>query len=76
MKFKRQTRVYLIPTLDELTDEEYNSMYWSAADEERSKEDIHKTLLQARRILSNLPPPKPRENSLFEASSIWSLLND
>ena len=61
LKFKRQTRVYLIPTLDELTDEEYNSMYWSPADEERSKEDIHKTLLQARRILSNLPPPKTQE---------------
>ena len=61
LKFKRQTGVYLIPTLDELTDEEYNSMYWSPADEERSKEDIHKALLQARRILSNLPPPKTQE---------------
>lgn len=61
LKFKRQTRVYLIPTLDELTDEEYESIYRSPADEERSKEDIFKTILGVRRVLNNLPPPKTQE---------------
>ena len=50
--------MYLIPTLDELTDEEYDSTYWGAADEERSKEDLYKTILGARRVLGNLPLPK------------------
>ena len=61
LKFNRQTRVYLIPSLDELTDEEYDSIYSGPADEERSKADIHKALLGAHRILNNLLPPKSQE---------------
>lgn len=61
VKFKRKTRVYLVPTLDELTDEEYDSVYWGLADEEWSKEDLRRTLLGACCVLNNLPLPKTQD---------------
>ena len=48
LKFSRRTRIYLIPTLDELTQPEYDAYYRTPQDEKESQDHLVKTITTAR----------------------------
>ena len=48
LQFSRRTRIYLIPTLDELTQTEYNACYRTPQDENESQDHLVKTITTAR----------------------------
>eukprot|EP00563_Minutocellus_polymorphus_P020608 CAMPEP_0197726924 /NCGR_PEP_ID=MMETSP1434-20131217/17709_1 /TAXON_ID=265543 /ORGANISM="Minutocellus polymorphus, Strain CCMP3303" /LENGTH=193 /DNA_ID=CAMNT_0043312979 /DNA_START=101 /DNA_END=682 /DNA_ORIENTATION=+ len=48
LKFSRRTRIYLVPTLNELTQEEYDACYRTSEDEKESQDHLVKTITTAR----------------------------
>ena len=48
LQFSRRTRIYLIPTLDELTQTEYDACYRTPQDEKESQDHLVQTITTAR----------------------------
>ena len=55
VRFHRRTKIYLIPTVDELTKQERNSVYRSQEDEQKSHQELAKTIVLARHHNGRLP---------------------
>ena len=56
LQFSRRTRIYLIPTLDEFTQSEYDAYYRTPQDERESQDHLVKTITTARQYEGgNLP---------------------
>lgn len=48
LRFANRTRIYLIPTIDELRQEEYEAMWVTQADEKDSQADVVKNIMRLR----------------------------
>ena len=48
LRFANRTRIYLIPTIDELRQEEYEAMWVTQADEKASQADVVKNIMRLR----------------------------
>ena len=55
LRFDPKTRIYLIPTIAELTGREYESLYRTEEDEKMSLDELTKTLIEARQNNGTLP---------------------
>ena len=55
IRFCRRTKIYLIPTVDEMTKHERRSVYRSREDRQKSQQDLAKTIVLARSHNGRLP---------------------
>lgn len=55
LRFCRRTKIYLIPTVNEMTKDEHRSVYRSREDEQKSQQDLAKTIMLARHHNGRLP---------------------